>query len=131
MVKPSLLVVDDEIAIRTALRRWFSLRGFAVDTAADGVEAVSRCRERHYDIVTIDLDMPQMGGIEAIPILREFHPDMPIIVLTGYARDVDIAIQKGAYKVCVKPLRLSELENEIKSALFETHSVNASSELDI
>lgn len=119
MTKPSMLVVDDEIAIRTALRRWFSLRGFEVDSAENGLEAVSLCRERRYDVVTIDLDMPQMGGLEAIPILRDFHPAMPIIVLTGYVRDVDVAMQKGAHKVCIKPLRLSDLETEILNILAE------------
>lgn len=112
-----MLVVDDEAAIRTALRRWFSLRGFEVDVAEDGLEAVARCRERRYDIVTIDLDMPQMGGLEAIPILRDFHPQMPIVVLTGFSRELNIAVPHEALKVCIKPLRLSELETEIHNLL--------------
>lgn len=120
MAKLSILVVDDEISIRTALRRWFLLRGFNVDAAENGIDAVAMCREHRYDLVTIDLDMPQMGGLEAIPIIHELHPGLPIIVLTGYAKDVDIAMKKGAHRVCVKPLRLSELENEINALLERT-----------
>lgn len=80
---------------------------------------MSLCLERRYDVVTIDLNMPQMGGLEAIPILRGLHPAMPIIVLTGFVKDMDVAMQKGAHKVCIKPLRLSDLENEIKTVLVE------------
>ncbi len=117
MSKPRLLIVDDEIAIRTALHRWFLLHEFDADCASNGLEAVNLCRINAYDLVTIDLDMPLMGGLEAIPLIREIHPQIPIVVLTGYAKDTGIALAKGAQRVCVKPLRLSELEAQVRSVL--------------
>lgn len=117
MGKPAILIVDDEANIRGALLRWFQIRGFEVFSAADGLEAVELCEVNRFDVITLDLEMPRMGGIEALPRIRESHPDIPILVVTGFARDAQRALNAGAAKVLTKPLRLSDLENEVRSAL--------------
>ncbi len=117
MGKPQLLIVDDENGIRAALDRWFTLRGFQVDQAADGEEALDRCRRKQYDIITMDLEMPRMGGLDAILAIRKFQPRVPIVVLTGYVHDGDTALERGAAKVLTKPLRLRELEEELRGLL--------------
>lgn len=117
MGKPRLLIVDDEHGIRAALDRWFSLRGFEVDQAADGREALECCRKKQYDIITMDLEMPKMGGLEAIPAIRKFQPRVPIVVLTGYVQDGGAALESGAAKVLTKPVRLRELEEELRGLL--------------
>ena len=115
--KPTMLVVDDEPTIRVALERWFTLRGFQVDVASDGEEAVAACLARPYDIVTMDLDMPRMGGLEAMALIHKQQPELPIIVLTGYMRNTGTALGRGAAKVCVKPVRLAKLEMEVREIL--------------
>jgi CheY-like chemotaxis protein len=117
MDKPRLLIVDDEDGIRSALERWFRLRGFDVDEAAGGAEAVEKCRETPYDAITMDLDMPGMGGLEAIEALRKYQPKVPIIVLTGYMRDGQDAVGCDVAKILSKPIRLQDLENHIRELI--------------
>lgn len=113
MSKRRLLIVDDEDAVRMTLQRWFTSRGFEVDTAADGVEAVEQCTRATYDVVTMDLDMPRMGGVAAIEAIRSQHPNLPIVVLTGLPKSTVIPGDDGPTSVLVKPLRPSEVEEEI------------------
>ena len=119
-VKPRILIVDDEPSIRSALERWFNIRGFQADQAPDGLQAVSKVRESQFDIVTMDLDMPRMGGIEAISQIRDHQPEIPIVVLTGFIRDTALALNNGATRVLTKPVRLRELEEEVRRLLAET-----------
>jgi CheY-like chemotaxis protein len=115
--KPRILIVDDEASIRAALERWFTLRGFEVHQAADGQEAVAICGKSSFDVITMDLEMPNMGGIEATVEIKKLLPEVPIIVLTGYSKNADIAVQNGAAKVLSKPLRLKELETEVRNII--------------
>ena len=117
MGKPAILVVDDEPNIRGALQRWFQIRGFTVDTAEDGEEAVALCRTRRYDVITMDLEMPRMDGIAAMRAIRQLCPVVPILVVTGLPRDAQQALAEGAAKILMKPLRLSDLECEVRQVL--------------
>ncbi|MCP4640052.1 MAG: response regulator [bacterium] len=115
--KARILVVDDEEHIRFALRRWFQNRGFDVDVAEDGAVAVEKCEANDYDVVTMDLEMPRMNGTEAIVAIRQTHPRLPVIVLTGYHRRGESAAEFGATKVLTKPTSLHELESEVREAM--------------
>lgn len=117
MGTPAILIVDDEANIRAALVRWFQIRGFEVHTAEDGVEAVSMCASRRYDVITMDLEMPRMGGVEAVRAIRKSDPDVPILIVTGLPRDAEQALSGGATKILMKPLRLSDLEEEVRSVM--------------
>jgi len=117
MEKPKILIVDDEEGIRSAIERWFRLRGFDVDEAAGGEEAVEKCRETPYNAITMDLDMPGMGGLEAIEALRKFQPKVPIIVLTGYMRDGQDTADCDVARILSKPIRLQDLENHIRELI--------------
>lgn len=112
-----ILIVDDEPGIRSALGSWLTAKGFRVDTAVDGLEAMEKCRETAYDLITMDLEMPRMGGLEAIPAIKRIQPDVPIVVLTGYLKNEESALTAGAIRVLAKPLRLSHLEEEIRLVL--------------
>jgi CheY-like chemotaxis protein len=114
---PRILIVDDENSIRTTLVRWFGLRGFDVDQAADGVDAIEKCRETEYDIITMDIEMPRMTGQEAIAEIRKFRPQTPIVVLTGFSRDSQPLLALGVAKILNKPLRMSELEMHVRQIL--------------
>ena len=114
MAKPLILIVDDDPTIRVAMDRWFKVRGFDTDVAEDGVEAVEKCRNNYYDVVTMDLEMPRMNGIDAIRIIKQDVPNIPIIVLTGYARNADQLQNMGVERILTKPLRMMELEKEVR-----------------
>jgi len=119
MSKPRLLVVDDEEHIRFALHRWFEACGFDVDLAEDGDVAVGKCQSTNYDVITMDLVMPRMDGVEAISAIRDLDPHVPILVFSGYHERVDEAVQTGATRTLAKPLTLHELEREVRSVLVE------------
>ncbi len=111
--KICILVTDDDPGIRETLSRWFRMRGFEVDTASDGVEAVEACMKKAYDAIIMDMVMPRMNGADAIREIHAIHPSMPVVVLTGYADRASEAIASGAYTVLRKPMRLQELEQKL------------------
>lgn|GEM_PF-1286725 len=78
-----LLIVDDEVAIRKPVADMLSTRGYAVDTAADGLEALDKCRKTEFDAIILDLTMPQMDGYTFMERLLAFRPDAKIIVASG------------------------------------------------
>lgn len=112
--KPRILIVDDEENIRYALRRWFEVCGFEVDLAEDGLAAVQKCAINDYAVITMDLEMPRMNGSEAIPEIKLYHPDVPIIVFTGYSDSSEDAALSGATTILSKPLSLRKLEEEVR-----------------
>lgn len=115
--KARLLIVDDEPKVRAALANWFKLKGYAVDEAGDGLEAILKCREAEYDLITMDIEMPRMNGMEAIPLIRKDFPGLPIIVLTGFMLESSALLESGVFRILYKPLRPSELERHIAQAL--------------
>jgi CheY-like chemotaxis protein len=117
MANHRVLVVDDEENIRFALKRWFEAGGFDVDVAEDGVQAVEACQNHHYDVITMDLEMPRLGGKEAFVQIREIHPEIPVIFLTGYYDRLQDPIFQHAFKVLLKPISLHELEDEVRRAV--------------
>jgi DNA-binding NtrC family response regulator len=100
-----ILVVDDERNIRNNLRMVLEAEGYKVDTASNGDDAVIRVKERHYDIVLVDIQMPKMDGLELLRYLRALRPRMPVVMLTAYGtvrRAVD-AMKLGAVDFLEKP----------------------------
>lgn len=117
MARPRILIVDDDTNVRLAFCRWFSCRGFEPDEAQDGIEAVEKCRRGTYDIITLDLEMPRMTGVEALPMIRESQPNVPIVVLTGYANEAHAIAKHDVARVLVKPMPLRELEGVVRELL--------------
>lgn len=80
-----ILVVDDEDDIRFALTRILRLEGYRADQAGSGVEALDMLADTDYDLMVLDMRMPEMGGTEVMQRVQQTHPDLLIIVLTGQA----------------------------------------------
>ena len=83
-----VLVVDDERIIVKGLRYSLQQEGYEVDCAYDGEEAVNAIREKHFDIVLLDVMLPKLSGFEVLQQVREFS-DVPIIMLTARGDDMD------------------------------------------
>lgn len=79
-----ILVVDDEEAIRLLYREELREAGYEVEVAADGLEALQMVRQARPDLMTIDIKMPGMDGIELLRCVREMYRDLPIIICTAY-----------------------------------------------
>jgi two-component system, cell cycle sensor histidine kinase and response regulator CckA len=116
----TILVVDDEeIVIRTATTALES-RGFSVVTASNGSEAIDVLRKRtEIAFVILDLTMPIMTGEQAIPLIRDARPDLPIILTSGY-NEAEISrrfTSSGIADVLQKPYTLDALISKVKQGL--------------
>ena len=115
----TILVIDDEKAIRKALNEILTFEGFKVDEAADGAEGVKKIEEHTYDCIICDIKMPKMDGIEVLQKTQALKPDVPFIVISGHGTietAVD-AVKKGAYDYISKPPDLNRLLITIRNAM--------------
>lgn len=115
----SILIIDDERAIRKTLSEILSYEGFKVDEAADGEEGWKLFSEKNYDVVLCDIKMPKLDGLEFLTKATEKNADIPVIMISGHGTietAVD-AVKKGAYDYVAKPPDLNRLLITIRNAL--------------
>ncbi|MCB1151999.1 response regulator, partial [bacterium] len=112
------LVVDDGETFRNLLSRTLTTMGFQVDVAADGLEAIGLIKKNDYSIIMSDLMMPRAGGLEVLRAQKDKDPDVPVIVITGYASlDTALAaIKEGVYDYITKPFQLEEIKLTVTNA---------------
>ena len=87
MVK--ILVVDDEQRIREMIRKYAEYEGFAVDEACDGLEAVDKAMKENYDLIVMDIMMPNLDGFSACREIRKTHENVPVILLSALGEEYD------------------------------------------
>lgn len=114
----TVLVVDDEQVVREAARRILSTRGFVPRTACDAEEALSLVQTAAPDVVVVDLMLPGQSGIEFLEQIYPDHPDVVVIVTTGYTRlDHAVAsLRSGAFDFLPKPFTVNELLGPVQRA---------------
>ena len=114
-----ILVVDDESAIRRALRPPLLELGFQVAEASRGEEALQLLRAGTYDVVLLDVNMPGIGGIETLRRIRAVAPRLPILMLTVRDQEEDKveALELGADDYVTKPFSTRELIARIRAAV--------------
>src|SRR5512132_4458799 len=117
--KVSLLVVEDDENISTAISEYFSRAGYNVRTVEDGLNGVKAALDDPPDAVVLDLMLPKMDGLAVCKELREKASHMPILMLTAKDDVVDkvLGLEMGADDYITKPFSLRELEARIKSVL--------------
>ena len=114
-----VLVVDDEVVAANSVRRTLTRRGFRVDEAFSGREALNRILNEMYDLVLLDMKMPDTNGLELLPTIKKHRPALPVVMVTGYA-SIDTAveaIQRGATDYVAKPFTPDELFNAASKAI--------------
>jgi DNA-binding NtrC family response regulator len=114
-----VLVVDDEAVVANSVRRTLSRRGFCVDEAFSGNEALNRILSEMYDLVLLDMRMPDTNGLELLPTIKKHRPMLPVVMVTGYA-SIDTAveaIQRGASDYVAKPFTPDELFSAANKAI--------------
>jgi CheY-like chemotaxis protein len=116
---PKVLVADDEEGIRQMLREFIEGRQCRVLLAPDGLSALRLVIDEQPDVVLLDIQMPRLGGIEALTAVRAIAPRTAVIMISG-VDDVDLARQAlahGAFDYVRKPVDLAYLEHSLETAL--------------
>ncbi len=107
-----ILVADDEESMRWVLSKALRKKGYSVDLAADGGQALRQVREQSYDLVIVDIKMPGMSGLEFLDKARELRPDLLVVVMTAEAsmKNAVEAMKRGAYDYITKPFDLEVID---------------------
>lgn len=115
----TVLVVDDDAAIRRSLERGLRLSGFAVRTAPDGLGALAAVADGPPDVLVLDVSMPGMSGIEVCARLRADGRDLPVLMLSALDETADriAGLQAGGDDYLVKPFALQELVLRLRALL--------------
>jgi signal transduction histidine kinase len=114
-----ILIVDDDENICKSLRLIFKKKGYEVETVGTGREAIGKVQERFFNLTLLDIKLPDMAGIELLAPLKKLHPDMAVILVTGYA-SLETAVQalhEGALAYITKPLNMDEVLATVREAL--------------
>ncbi|MCK4509833.1 MAG: sigma-54-dependent Fis family transcriptional regulator [Desulfuromonadales bacterium] len=114
-----ILVADDDAVIREGLRRILTTEGYEVVTVSNGRAALERLGEQVFKLLVTDLKMPGMSGLEVLQSLRTFQPELPVVLITGYAA-IDNAVEamkNGATDYLSKPFANEELISKVKNAI--------------
>jgi DNA-binding NtrC family response regulator len=117
--KARVLVIDDDEGIRMSLANVLDLKGYQVDVAKDGKEAIAKYKKHHYDLALIDIVLPDMKGTELLSKMSGGVVDMVKVIVTGYP-DLDNAIKsvnEGADGYVIKPFDVKELLDKVSVLL--------------
>jgi DNA-binding NtrC family response regulator len=109
--KTLILVVDDQFGDRETLKTILEDKGYKVATAADGAEAIRLVKERHYDIIFLDIKLPGIDGVETFERVKKIDPKAVVIMMTGYTEEdlVKRAVSGGAYTCIYKPFAMEKV----------------------
>jgi DNA-binding response OmpR family regulator len=118
-----VLIVEDDAALASFVRKGLEAEHYVVDVAADGEQARAMATEFDYDLLTLDLILPRTDGIAILRHLRPRKPSLPILVLTAKSRAEDRVqcLDLGADDFLAKPFSFSELSARIRALLRRSH----------
>ena len=116
---PSILIIDDEKAIRKTLTEILGFEGYKIDEASDGEEGLKKFRDKNYDLVLCDIKMPKLDGIEFLEKAKEINSEVPVIIISGHG-NIETAVEavkKGAFDYISKPPDLNRMLITLRNAM--------------
>ncbi|HMK56737.1 MAG TPA: response regulator [Dissulfurispiraceae bacterium] len=120
-LKARVLLVDDEARFVEILAERLQMRGVTADSATSGEEALKLVKERDYDAVLLDLNMPGMDGTDTLREIKKVKPSSQVIILTGQGSikaTVEV-MKEGAMDFMEKPVDINKLIDKLKEAVFK------------
>ena len=110
-----ILLVDDEERFLSSTAKFLVLNGFSVETAGDGAQALVKCAAQPFEVVVLDIKMPEVNGLDVLRTLRRDHPEIRVLVLSGDADRETIyeCMRLGASEFISKPIDLDELMQKL------------------
>jgi len=117
--KNSILIIDDEEDFIELTTEILKQSDYEIEKVTDGNSGLKKIRSTNYDLIMLDLIMPEINGFEILKEIKEFDSGLPVIILSGDDREevLDKALKSGAYDFLKKPLEWSRLEVAVKNAL--------------
>src|SRR5581483_3216027 len=114
-----VLIIDDEAAIRESLQTLLEFEGYEVESAANGAQGLAKLDERPFDLVLLDLALPDRNGIELLPEIRALDPQIAVIMITAYGtvEDAVRAMQSGAANFLQKPWDNEKLLADVRAVV--------------
>lgn len=119
-----ILIVDDEELIRTVIREYAEIEGYEIDEAANGQEAIEKCKETSYDLIIMDIMMPKLDGYQAVKEIRK-EKNTPVLMLSARGEEYDklLGFDLGIDDYVQKPFSPKELMARIKAILKRINKV--------
>ncbi len=114
-----ILIVDDESYIRRTLKSVLENEPYEVDEAIDGVDCLTKIKQKKYDVIFLDIKMPRLDGLEALEKVQELSPESSVVMISGHG-SIETAVEsvrKGAFDFLQKPLDLNRVLITIRNAL--------------
>ncbi len=120
----SVLIIDDEAAIRESLQTLLEMEGYSVETAESGAQGLARMAEQPFDLVLLDFALPERNGIEILRDIRERDPQLSVIMITAYGtvENAVNAMQAGAVNFIQKPWDNEKLLADIRTCIGRTRA---------
>lgn len=117
-----ILIIDDDPSVLTVFGQYFETKGYSVDRAVDGRDAMKKLQQHRADLIITDILMPDKDGLETIRDVRSDFPDLPIIAISGGMRNASmsflpLAKKFGAVHLFEKPVSLSDLHAAVQNLL--------------
>lgn len=127
-----LLVVDDEYRIRQIIKKYAEFEGYEVEEAVDGMQAIELCRRQDFDLIIMDVMMPELDGFSACKEIRKFK-STPIIMLSARGEEYDKihGFEIGSDDYVVKPFSPKELMMRVNAVIKRSGKANSEPEKDI
>jgi DNA-binding NtrC family response regulator len=115
----NILVVDDDMSVRTIFSSILRREGYRVTTAKDGYEAIKAVNQESFNLALVDLKMPGLDGIQVLEKIKSTRPQTRVIIYSGFGsvEDETEAISKGAIDYLTKPFSANKLKVRVKRAL--------------
>ncbi|MBT3221751.1 MAG: response regulator [Proteobacteria bacterium] len=113
-----VLIVDDEEELVDALVERLELRGIDAHGVNSGKEALQHIRQHSYDVVLLDVKMPDGGGLAVIREIKQIQPSLQVVLLTGHtcSQDAQEGMRLGAFEYLMKPVKLQNLMEVLRAA---------------
>lgn len=113
--KKRILVIEDDAEVRSMLKDYLGYLEYEIITAEDGLKGLQKIKADRYDLVITDIAMPYVSGIGIISILKEEHPEIPVIAITGYGYHAEeLAQEKNANAIVSKPFDIQDIKTIIE-----------------
>ena len=121
----NILIVDDEAEVRNVLSSILGDEGYLVETVENGKQALKTCEKTSFDVALIDIDLPDIKGVELLPKLKQIQPKMIKIIITGHPsiETTVKAVNEKSDGFVLKPFNVPELLEMIKRLLTERQNV--------